>query len=56
MPCRRSTMYSTDIGKAFAVPIFHVNADDAEAVFRVFRLAAEYRNVWHTDVIVDLIG
>jgi 2-oxoglutarate dehydrogenase complex dehydrogenase (E1) component-like enzyme len=49
-------MYATDIAKAFGVPVFHVNADDPEAVVRVFRLAAEYRQQWCTDVFVDLIG
>jgi 2-oxoglutarate dehydrogenase E1 component len=52
----RSTMYSSDLGKAFGCPIFHVNADDVEAVSRVFTLAAEWRNKFHTDVVVDIIG
>jgi len=52
----RSTLYSTDIGKTFGAPIFHVNADDPEAVVKVFKLAGEYRQKWHTDVIIDLIG
>jgi 2-oxoglutarate dehydrogenase E1 component len=52
----RSTMYSSDLGKAFGCPIFHVNADDPEAVVRVFKLATEWRMKWHTDVVVDLIG
>ena len=52
----RSTRYCTDLGKAFDVPVFHVNADDAEAVTRVFELAAEYRQQFSSDVIIDLIG
>ena len=52
----RSTLYTTDIGKTFGCPIFHVNADDPEAVLKVFRLTGEYRQKWHTDVIIDLIG
>lgn len=52
----RSTMYSSDIGKAFGCPIFHVNADDAEAVVRVFKTAIEWRQTFHTDVVIDLIG
>lgn len=52
----RSTLYSSDLGKAFDVPIFHVNADDPEAVTRVFELALEYRMQFKEDVIVDLIG
>lgn len=52
----RSTMHCTDLGKAFDVPIFHVNADDPEAVTRVFEVAGEYRQAFKSDVIVDLVG
>ena len=52
----RSTRYASDLGKAFGCPIFHVNADDVEAVTRVFELAAEYRQQFHRDVVIDLIG
>jgi 2-oxoglutarate dehydrogenase E1 component len=44
------------VAKALACPVFHVNADDAEAVVRVFELAAEWRQTWHSDVVIDLIG
>jgi hypothetical protein len=37
----RSTRYASDLGKAFGCPIFHVNADDVEAVNRVFELAGK---------------
>ncbi|KAA0150636.1 hypothetical protein FNF27_02609 [Cafeteria roenbergensis] len=52
----RSTLYSSDLGKAFDVPIFHVNANDPEAVTRVFNIALEYRMEFKEDVIIDLIG
>jgi 2-oxoglutarate dehydrogenase E1 component len=52
----RSTPYCSDLGKMFQIPIFHVNGDDPEAVYRVVCLAAEYRNQYHKDVIIDLIG
>ena len=51
----RSTPYCSDIGKAYNIPIFHVNGDDAEAVHHVCELAAEYRYRYKTDVIVDLV-
>ena len=52
----RSTLHCTDLGKAFDVPIFHVNADEPEAVTRVFQMAAQYRAAFGSDVIVDLVG
>ncbi|KAI3434698.1 hypothetical protein D9Q98_002760 [Chlorella vulgaris] len=52
----RSSPYCTDVAKALACPVFHVNADDAEAVVRVCELAAEWRQTWHGDVVIDLVG
>lgn len=52
----RSTPYPSDIAKAFNAPVFHVNANDIEAVTFVFNLAAEYRQKFHTDVIIDVVG
>ncbi|RHZ11972.1 hypothetical protein DYB37_005326 [Aphanomyces astaci] len=39
---------------AMNVPIFHVNGDDPLAVVKVFELAAEWRQKWRSDVIVNL--
>lgn len=36
-------------------PIFHVNADDAEAVMHVCNIAAEWRSTFHKDVVIDLV-
>lgn len=52
----RSTLYCSDIGKMLQLPIFHVNADDPEAVIAVMELACEYRYKFKKDVIIDLIG
>ena len=52
----RSTPYSTDLGKAFSAPIFHVNSDKIEEVARVFDLATAYRQRWASDVVIDLVG
>ena len=51
-----SSRFSSDLGKRMPIPIFHVNAEDADAVMRVATLATEYRYTFHTDVIIDLIG
>jgi 2-oxoglutarate dehydrogenase E1 component len=51
----RSTVYSTDVAKGIQVPIFHVNGDDPEAVFRVAQLAFEYRQTFGKDAVIDLV-
>ncbi len=51
----RSTLYATDLAQGFQYPIFHVNADDPEAVIRTVSLAMAYRMRFKKDVIIDLI-
>ncbi|MEZ7898496.1 MAG: multifunctional oxoglutarate decarboxylase/oxoglutarate dehydrogenase thiamine pyrophosphate-binding subunit/dihydrolipoyllysine-residue succinyltransferase subunit [Flaviflexus sp.] len=51
----RSSYYPTDIAKGLQLPIFHVNGDDPESVTEVARLAFEYRETFHKDVIIDMV-
>ncbi len=51
----RSTHYCTDIAKMIYAPVLHVNGDDPEAVLVCTRLAFEYRQTFHRDVVVDLV-
>ena len=51
----RSSQYSSDVAKTVQAPIFHVNGDDPEACVRVARLAFEYRQQFHKDVVIDMI-
>ena len=52
----RSTRYASDLAKGFEIPIVHVNADDPESCLQVARLACEYRETFHKDFLIDLIG
>ncbi|XP_055518413.1 2-oxoglutarate dehydrogenase complex component E1 isoform X2 [Leucoraja erinacea] len=51
----RSSPYPTDVARVVNAPIFHVNGDDPEAVMYVCNVAAEWRNTFHKDVVVDLV-
>ncbi len=52
----RSSLYSTDVAKINQVPIFHVNGDAPEEAWRVLQIALDYRQEFHKDVVIDLIG
>ncbi len=51
-----SSRFSSDLAKRLPIPIFHVNAEDPEAVVRVGRIAMEYRYAFGSPVVVDLIA
>lgn len=52
----RSSPYCTDVARVVNAPIFHVNADDPEAVMHVCKVAAEWRATFHKDCVIDLVG
>jgi 2-oxoglutarate dehydrogenase E1 component len=51
----RSSLYCSDVAKTVQAPIFHVNGDDPEACVRVAELAFEYRQLFHKDVVIDMV-
>jgi 2-oxoglutarate dehydrogenase E1 component len=52
----RSTTYASDLAKGYEIPVVHVNADDPEACLAATRLAYAYRERFHKDFLIDLIG
>ncbi|KTG00889.1 hypothetical protein cypCar_00028950 [Cyprinus carpio] len=52
----RSSPYPTDVARVVNAPIFHVNADDPEAVMYVCNVATQWRATFHKDVVVDLVS
>ena len=52
----RSSIYSTDVARMTQLPIFHINGDDPEAAYRTMRIALDYRQQFHKDVVLDVVG
>jgi 2-oxoglutarate dehydrogenase E1 component len=50
----RSSPYPSDVAKGVQAPILHVNGDDPEAVTFACKLAIEYRQTFHRDVVIDM--
>src|SRR5881296_1155738 len=52
----RSADYACDLAKGFDAPILHVNADDPVACLAAVRVAIMYRDQFHGDVVIDVVG
>jgi 2-oxoglutarate dehydrogenase E1 component len=52
----RSTRYASDLAKGFDVPVVHVSADQPEDCIMAVRLAHAWRQRFHRDFLIDLVG
>ena len=50
----RGSPYPSDVAKGVQAPILHVNGDDPEAVTFACKLAVEYRQTFHRDIVIDM--
>ncbi|MFT8717967.1 2-oxoglutarate dehydrogenase E1 component [Acetobacter sp.] len=50
-----SGIYGSDMAKAIEAPVLHINGDNAEAVVYASRLAADYRQKFASDIILDIV-
>jgi 2-oxoglutarate dehydrogenase E1 component len=50
----RSSPYPSDVAKGVQAPIFHVNGDDPEAVTFACKMAIEFRQRFHRDIVIDM--
>jgi len=51
-----SSRFAAELARRQSIPIFHVNAEDVDAVIRVARIALEFRYQFRSDVVIDMIG
>ena len=52
----RSSLHASDLAKGFEIPVIHVNADDPPACVEAARTAFAYRQKFHKDFVINLIG
>ena len=50
----RSSPYPSDVAKGVQAPVFHVNGDDPEAVTFATKMAIEFRQKFHRDIVIDM--
>ena len=52
----RSAIYASGVAKMLQIPLLHVNGEDPEAAAQVVRLAVDFRDEYHRDVVIDMYG
>lgn len=52
----QSMHYTTDLAKAFGVPVLHVNGEDIDACIKAAKVAVAVRQAFGVDVVLEIIG
>jgi 2-oxoglutarate dehydrogenase E1 component len=52
----RSSQFASDLAKGYEIPVMHVNADDPLGCIEATHTAFAYRQKYHKDFLIDLIG
>ena len=52
----RSSIYAAGVARMLQIPILHVNGEDPEAAAQVVRLAVDFHDRYHRDVVIDMYG
>ncbi|MFD2208301.1 2-oxoglutarate dehydrogenase E1 component [Virgibacillus halophilus] len=52
----RSTRYASDLAKGYEIPVIHVNGDDPISCVSAIKIAYDYRQKFHKDILIDLVG
>jgi 2-oxoglutarate dehydrogenase E1 component len=55
-PELRSSLHASDLAVGFEMPVIHVNADDPYACIEAARTAFAYRQKFHKDFVINLVG
>jgi 2-oxoglutarate dehydrogenase E1 component len=51
-----SSLYTSDLAKGLRIPVIYVNADDPIGCIEAMRTAVSYRQQFHKDFLIEMVG